>query len=121
MPCVGSIHSGSPREPSFTNLVSDVFPSFDELTSAGEAVSALMETEGWSHVVRLVEAERARIDARLDGELLATRADYARETGRRRGLYGFTAAATAIVDVSVKRLAEQRSKHEGGADAPLGA
>ncbi len=118
---MGSIRSGSPREPSFTNLVGDVYTSLDELTHAGEAVLALVESEGWSHVVRMVEAERAKIDAKLDGELLATRADYARETGRRRGLYGFIAAAESIVAVSEKRLAEQRSKHEGGADALLEA
>jgi hypothetical protein len=118
---VGSNLPGSIREPSFTNLVGDVFTSFDELTSAGEAVRQLMGSPGWAHVIRLVDAERSKIDSQLDGGLLPSRADYARAHGRRSGLRGLEAAAHAIVTVSDRKLAEQRSKHESGADASLEA
>lgn len=66
---------------------------------------------------RLLDAEIAKIDAKLDGALLATRAEYAHAHGRRSGLRAMVEAADAIVLRADQRAAEQRSKHEGAADA----
>jgi hypothetical protein len=107
--------------PTYTNLVrGEYLPGrMTELFDVGEDVRNLMQHPGWAHVSRLVSLEAAGLDAKLDGELLATRAEYARLTGRRSGLRGFEEAAHAIVAVSDRTLAEQTRKYEGAAEPAL--
>jgi hypothetical protein len=116
---MGSSHD-APREPSYGNLVSDVYKSLEEQLAAGEAVRSLMQHPGWPHVLRLIEARRAQVDAKLDGGLLESRAAYAFEHGRRSGLRGLESAARAIVSKADDRLARERARNEDAADAAFG-
>lgn len=104
-------------QPAYLSAAGDLFPTLGELTDAGDAVRGLIAQPGWDHVRRVLEAEIAKIDAKLDGGLLATRAEYAHAHGRRSGLRAMVQAADAIVAVADRRGAEQRSKHEDAADA----
>lgn len=110
-------------DPKFTRHIDSLFPTLEELVVAGEAADALIAQPGWAHLVRLLEAEIATIDAELDsGRPLESRADYAARHGRRGGLRAPVGALTALISRAESRLEEQRAKHEGGAESlPEGA
>lgn len=105
----------------FHNATRDVFPTLAELFAAGEDVESLQAHPGWTHVCRLVDAEIALIDTRLDGPPLESRAAYAHLLARRSGLNGFRAAAEAIRSRAALRRAQQQAKHEGAAPALEGS
>lgn len=90
------------------------------LFEAAEAVEGMISSQGWAHIVRLVELEVSGIDRMLDGQLL-TRSEYARGHGRRSAYHGFMEAAHAIVAESARLRAEQERKHEGAAESASGA
>lgn len=106
-------------EPAFTAHVDDAFSSLEALFTAGEAVRVLVESTGWAHVVRVLQAEIATIDRRLDGGLKPLdQAEYALLHGRRGGLKGALDAAEAVLYRAASAHEYQRAKHE---DVPVGA
>lgn len=98
----------------------DVFPTFEDLFEAGDLVASLLEHPGWELVQRLVDAEILEVNRALDGRVLDSRADYAHAHGRRGGLTAVRDAAETIRLVAAMRLAEQKAKHESGAESPVG-
>lgn len=109
---------GSNPEPdiSFTNLVRRAYDkNMVELFEHGEAVERLLAHPGFEIVASLVQREIDQVDQTLNGQLLATRAEYGRLTGRRAGLAGFEAAAVALVAKANDTRAEQERKHEAAA------
>lgn len=108
------------RQPAHGNAVRDSFRTLESLTEAADAVRSLLAHPGWAHVSRLLDAEIAKIDARLDGDrLLETRSEYAHLHGQRRGLRAALGIAHAIVSYADERLERERQRYEGGADASL--
>lgn len=109
-------------EPEFIAQAKRVYPDLESLFDAGEHVANLMSHPGWNLLARVLEASMADIDARLDGQLLATRSDYAREHGKRAGLRAMTEAARAIVGEAERQRAKQQAKYEVTAESvALGA
>lgn len=105
----------NPAEPDigFTSLVRRAYSKdMVELFEHGDAVERLLSHPGFRIVASLVQREIDQLDQTLNGQLLATRADYARLTGRRSGLAGFEAMATALVAEAEKTRTEQERKHE---------
>ena len=98
----------------------ETFPTLDSLTSAAEAVSGLLKHPGWTHLCRLLDAETAGLDEQMDGgRLLESRAHYALLHGQRRGMGAAVGLAHAVVREADKRLEQERTRNERGADAPL--
>jgi hypothetical protein len=117
---VGSNHDRP--EPGFTSLVRALYKGdFLGLSDAGEEVESLLSHPGWTRVSAVLEADMRGLDERLDGQLLATRSDYARLTGRRHGLRAMTEAARAIVSEAARQREEQQRKHERTAGPVLEA
>lgn len=109
---------GSNLDPQFTRHLDDLFPTLEALVEAAEAAQALTAHPGWDALSALLNAEIATIDADLDsGRPLDSRADYAAKHGRRGGLRAPGRALQALVGRAESRLAEQRAKHEGGAES----
>lgn len=108
---------GSVRaDPHYTRHVKGT--ALEELFAIGEAVESLAGHPGWIHVQRLVDAEIAEIDRKLDGrEEPLSQAEYALAHGRRGGLRGARDAAEAILDGYQRALAEQQRRHEGDAES----
>lgn len=102
-------------EPEYVALVKRALPDLESLFQAGDDVMALMLHPGWTHITRLLDASVADIDARLDGNLLDSRAEYARAHGRRNGLSALPHLARAIVAEAERRRREQERKHEATA------
>ena len=96
--------------------VDDMFGSLEDLFAAGEAVEGLLSHPGWAHVARLIEAEAAAVEAKMDGRLLESRAEYAFAHGRLGGLKAAASAAAAIRSRAALRLEQQQRKHEGDAE-----
>lgn len=105
----------------YANHVKAVYPGprSVELFDAADVVTDFMRHPGWHLVGQLVDAERSDLDARLDGRLLDTRAEYASLHGKRAALRAFEEAAHALVAVAERRLAEQQAKHERAAEPAL--
>lgn len=103
-------------EPEFTALVRRALPDLEELFQAGDDTLALLGHPGWHLLTRLLDASVADIDARLDGNLLDSRAEYARAHGRRSGLLAVMELARAIVNESNHRRTEQSRKHEAASE-----
>jgi hypothetical protein len=93
--------------------------SLEELVAAAEQARLLLAQPGWNLLTGLIQAEVATIDRELDsGRPLDSRADYAAKHGRRGGLMAFEQILTALIDRAESRIAEQRAKHEDGAESP---
>jgi hypothetical protein len=94
------------------------------LFSQGEQVESLMSHPGWDHVVRLIEAEIATIDRRLDTGVVSgpppSRSEYAAAHGRRGGLRAVIDAPQALLLVAETELARQRSRHEDPGESGIG-
>jgi hypothetical protein len=106
------------RQPAHSNAVREAFPTIDSLTSAAEDVRSLLSHPGWTHLCRLLDAEVADLDVRLDGgRLLESRAEYAHLHGQRRGLGAASGLAHAIVREADKRLEREHERIYRGADA----
>lgn len=103
--------------PRWTRHIDPLYPSLEALFDAGEEVAAVVAAPGWGQLIRLLDAEIAAIDERLDGrnEPL-TQAEYAMAHGRRSGLRGASEAAAALLGKYHETLAKQRQAHES-ADA----
>jgi hypothetical protein len=109
-------------EPEHIALVRRILPDLEALFRAGDDVLALLSHPGWDHLTRLIDAAVHDIDARLDGHLLDSRAEYAMAHGRRSGLSAITGLARAIVAESERKRREQSRKYEAAAEpAALGA
>jgi hypothetical protein len=116
------VGSNQKAEPGLTNLTRSLYQGdMLGLFNAAEDVESLLSHPGWAHVTSLIEAELRGLDERLDGQLLDTRSDYARLTGRRSGLKALTEAARAIVSEAARQREQQRRKHEGAAETVLEA
>lgn len=102
----------------FVNLTRDAYKGdMTTLFEHGEVVERLLAHPGWEIVAQLVAAEADGLDAKVQGQLLDSRAEYARLTGRRGGLGGFEAAARAIVAEASKKRDEQARRHEATAES----
>jgi hypothetical protein len=106
--------------PPWTGHVDRLFPEFDELFAAAEAVEQLTATPGWEHLMRLLDAEAGEVMAAADSRLLGSRSEYAFAHGRAGGLRGVRLAAGAILARAATRLEQQRVKHEGAAESVPG-
>jgi hypothetical protein len=99
-------------EPTYLNLTRHAFKDdMNGLFAAGEQVELLLGHPGWQAIARVVDLDRAGIEAKLNG-LLDSRAEYAHYTARRAALNSFQEAAHAIVSHAATKLAEQQRKHE---------
>lgn len=103
-------------EPEFTALVRRTFPDLESLFEAGDDALGLLGHPGWDHVTRLIDAAVADIDVRLDGQLLDSRAEYARAHGRRSGLLATREVVRALVNEANRKRREQARKHEATAE-----
>jgi hypothetical protein len=99
-------------EPTYTSHVREEFSDLRELFRAGEAVDTLVFDHGWQAVLRLVDAEIAVLDRRLDGKDPLTHVEYAHLHGQRRGLRGMRDAAHALSSHYEAARQEQERKHE---------
>lgn len=114
---------GVGSSPKFLSHVDKLYrKDLDGLFAASEDVRALVSHPGWGTLRRVMEAEVATIDAKLDGDrLLDSRAEYSHLHGQRGGLRAYEDAAASLIERADLRLAEQRAKHEGAAEpAPIG-
>lgn len=108
--------------PRFSRHIDDLYEDLDGLITAAEAVRATVNSPGWAHIARMLEAEIATLDRSLDdASSPKEQAEYALAHGRRGGLRGADEAAGAILRDAELRLARQRLKHEGGAGDPRAA
>lgn len=113
---MGSKPSG---EPKFTRHVDNEYPDLTALFAAGDEVLALLEHPGWSHVMRILNAEVAEIDRTLDGMSInspLTHEQLCIAHGRRWGLNGASRAAQALLGVSERKRQQQRDRHELAAE-----
>lgn len=109
------------RDPKITRHVDDLYAELDPLFEAAEQVQAVLDHPGWAHVMRLLDAEVATTEADADGRLLESRSHYAFAHGRIGGLKGAREAARAILEKAERRMAQQRARHERGAEPSLEA
>lgn len=91
--------------------------SLEETFTAGAAVESLLAHPGWDHIGRLLDAEIAEIDRKVDGSLLESKSEYAFLHGRRGGIRFGRDVAEAILSRSRQKLEEQRAKHERSAES----
>lgn len=103
-------------EPEYVALVRRALPDLEALFQAGDDALALTHQPGWDLILRLLDVSVADIDARLDGKLLDSRAEYAMAHGRRSGLTALPELVRAIVGESDRRRREQARKHEATAE-----
>jgi hypothetical protein len=108
---------GSRSDPRLTRHIDNAFPLFDGLLAAAEAVQALGETAGWPVLLTLIDEEVSTIEARLEGGVLDSKAEYAYLHGRIGGLRAAPALLMALTTRAENRLDEQRRKHEAGETA----
>jgi hypothetical protein len=108
--------------PRFARHIDDLYEDLDGLLEAAEAVRVTVNSPGWVHIARMLEAEIATLDRSLDdASSPKEQAEYALAHGRRGGLRGADEAAGTILHDAELRLARQHVKHEGGAGDPVSA
>lgn len=102
--------------PPWTGHVDRHYGDLDGLFVAGDEVVTLVNSPGWDHLMRLLDAETDAVMATADGRLLASRSEYAFAHGRAGGLRGVRDAAASLIARAEQRMKEQRAKHEGDRD-----
>lgn len=103
-------------DPQLQVFVDDAFPDLGELFAAGEAVEAVVSTDGWQALQKVIGAELRAETARLSrGRKALDQADYALAHGRLGGLQAAADLADAIVTRAREVHEEQAAKHENGA------
>lgn len=84
--------------------VDRVFPETRELSDSADAVAQLLAHSGFAAVQKLIDAEVASIDRKLDHAPLREATEYAHAHGRRGALLAFTDAASALLERSKQRI-----------------
>jgi hypothetical protein len=98
--------------PNWTRHVKDL--SFEDLELMRDRFEALLAQPGWDELMRLIDQERAMVDAKLDhGDEPLSQAQYALLHGQRAGL----AAPVAAIQAAMKRYVERRAQLEQPAGA----
>lgn len=103
--------------PALTRHLRDLYPSLERVAVAGEAARMLTEHPGWAVLLDLLDAEAATVDAKLEGGVLDSRAEYAFSHGRAGGLRAGPLMIEALIVHAAERLEEQRRKHEGAGES----
>ncbi len=103
-------------DPAITNHVRKAFPKLSDLFDAGEACVELMASPGWTVIQRVLKAEIADADVKLEAHEPLSRAKYAQITGRRAGLRAASETAATIARLAHEAYEEQQAKHESGAE-----
>lgn len=100
------------------NHVDRVFPDLRPLSESAEAVARLEGDPGYQAVVKLLHAERDRIDRQLDSAPLREAEEYAFAHGQRGAILSFEGAIQAITERAAKREqdAEQEAAGESAAE-----
>lgn len=93
--------------------VDRVFPELRELSESADAVEKLASDQGFIAVMRIIDAEVASIDRKLDHAPLGEATEYAHAHGRRGALNAFTDAMQAIREGAEKRIADDTRQTAG--------
>lgn len=113
---------GASRIPAtLTRHVDVLWPEITTAATVAEQVRAMLSSPGWAAVSSLLEAKLSAVDNHLDsfaGDLSLQ--ELAFSHGQRGGLKALIAAPRSIVEHIEGRLADERSKHETGAESSDG-
>lgn len=105
-------------DPGLKAHAKNLYPSLEEITLAAEQATALMMSDGYEVLRHLIGAELAEIDAKLDSRQVLDHTEYAAYHGRRAGLRTVEGLLISLISCAETQLAEQRAKHEVGAESP---
>lgn len=111
---------GSEAQKAILRHVNGLWPSREDLPSlieSAEEVERTIASPGYRAIKRVIDAEIAQVDAKLDGNKTLEHVEYARLHGRRSALAAFEHAATAIVDRAQER--RQQAEQANAAAEPV--